>query len=101
MPVQSLQLLLRLDCCQFCQHLWRSENTRRYPIDRSLRGNEFALCGSVGEAPTHGVCAARLIKANMSKDVICVPEVHKHEPAFCYCSPSTGSVNGPHIAASA
>src|ERR1700736_5352038 len=81
MALQSLQLFLRLNCFQFCQHLWRSENTRRHPIDWRLRGNEFALCSSMGETPTHGVCATRLIKANMSNDIICVPEVHKHEPA--------------------
>jgi hypothetical protein len=49
MALQSLQLFLRLNCFQFCQHLWRSENTRRHPIDWPLRGNEFALCGSMGE----------------------------------------------------
>src|ERR1700738_1651649 len=31
----------------------RSENTRRHPIDRPLRGNEFARCGGMGETPTH------------------------------------------------
>src|ERR1700731_880375 len=87
MALQSLQLLLRLDCFQFCQHLWRSENARRHPIDRLLRGNEFAICGSMGETPTHGVCAARIIKADMPNDIGCVPEVHKYEPAFCHALP--------------
>jgi hypothetical protein len=27
------------------------KNTRRHPIDRPLHGNEFALCGSMGETP--------------------------------------------------
>jgi acyl-CoA synthetase (AMP-forming)/AMP-acid ligase II len=94
MALQSLQLLLRLDCFQFCQHLWRSENARRHPIDRPLCGNEFALCGGMGETPTHGVCAARLIKANMSHDIICVPEVHKHEPALCHARPQPDQNSG-------
>jgi hypothetical protein len=99
--LQSPQLVLRLDCFQFCQHLWRSENTRRYPIDRPLRGNEFALCGGVGETLTHGGCAARLIEADMSHDIICVPEVYKDEPAFCHALPRPDRNSGITVLTSA
>ena len=81
MALQSFQLRFCLDQFRFSQYLWRSEDTRRRPIDRLLYGNEFALRGSMRKRPRHIVRVARLIKANMPQRVTRVPEVYEHEAA--------------------
>ena len=84
MALQSLQLRF---CCgqfRFSQHLWRPQDAGRFPIDRSLHGNKVALRGSMGQCSGHVVCVARLIEANVPDGVIRVPEVDKHETAYCH-----------------
>src|ERR1700730_15743952 len=86
MALQSLQLRL---CCgqfRFSQHLWRSQDARRFPMDGLPYGNEVPLGGSMGQRSGHVVRVARLIEANVPDRVIRVPEVDKHESGGCHDS---------------
>jgi hypothetical protein len=59
---------------------------------RALYGNEFALCGSMGQRSWYIVRVACLIKANVPHGVTRVPEIDEHEPAFCHAQAlATGS----------
>ena len=65
MALQSLQLRLCCGSFGFSQHLWRSQDAWRLPIDGPLYGNQLTLRGSMSQRSGHIVRVACLIKADM------------------------------------
>ena len=87
MLLQSLQLSFCHGSFRFSQHLWRSQDARRLPIDGALCRNKVAFRSSMGQRRGHIVSVARLIKADVSQRVTRVPEVHKYKPATVMLTP--------------